>query len=405
MKMLAVVALSLVTLLLVACEDGGAEEVARIAFISDRDGNQELYVMNADGSNLKQLTETEGNEQWPGPSWSPDGERIAYVVASGTRGVDFKYEYVVMGADGSDQVTLLETDTVFRSISWSPDSSQLALQLIVDGRRRVVVLDADGEHQTEIDIGDRNALAPTFSPDGDNILIAGDGSSDYRVYLVDSSSHDAEEIARGLFPVWSPDGSRIAVAVTQDGVSDVFVIGNDGTTLINVSQSESQDGVGIAWSPDGDRLAFGSYDLGPGPLDLYAVNADGTGRIALTEQLGSRYGEVDIRWSPDGEQIAVALNLEPGWASDIFVVNADGTGYENITNTPAHNDWLVGWSADSQQLYFQAEHGELVRGGGGAMRARDLALFVIDAGGSGLVMLTDTSEDDFEAALWLPDER
>ena len=105
--------LALAALLVLSCSDGDDPSQARIAFISERDGNAELYVINADGSGLKRLTETEGGESFP--SWSPDGEQLAYVGESAA--------FYVTSADGSGPKKVLDNPgnvTVARPMAWSP---------------------------------------------------------------------------------------------------------------------------------------------------------------------------------------------------------------------------------------------------------------------------------------------
>jgi Tol biopolymer transport system component len=108
-----------------------------IAFHSLRDGNYDIYVMDADGSNEIRLT-TDGSADL-NPVWSPDGLRIAFVS---TRDAD--YELYVMNADGSDQQRLTESGGRDEHPTWSPDGSRIAFSSDRDGRRELFVMDADG---------------------------------------------------------------------------------------------------------------------------------------------------------------------------------------------------------------------------------------------------------------------
>ena len=85
----------------------------RIAFTSNRDGNDEIYVMNPDGSNVKRLTNNDADDEWP--SWSPDGKRLAFQSFR-----DGNWEIYVMNADGSKQTNVSRNPAADWEPAWSP---------------------------------------------------------------------------------------------------------------------------------------------------------------------------------------------------------------------------------------------------------------------------------------------
>ena len=105
----------------------------RIAFGSDRDGNREIYVMNADGSGVTRLTDNDAIDS--GPAWSPDGRRIAF---SSTR--DGRFEVYVMNADGSGVTRLTDNDAFDWHPAWSPDGRHIAFQSNRDGNWEIYVM-------------------------------------------------------------------------------------------------------------------------------------------------------------------------------------------------------------------------------------------------------------------------
>jgi Tol biopolymer transport system component len=113
---------------------GGA---AQIAFVSNRDGNDEIYVMNADGSEVHRLTHNEVDDWWP--VWSPDGKQIAF-----TSGRDGDYAVYLMKADGTEQRRLTYGEADDWRASWSADGTQLAFQSNPEGQWDIYVINADG---------------------------------------------------------------------------------------------------------------------------------------------------------------------------------------------------------------------------------------------------------------------
>jgi hypothetical protein len=117
-------------------------QAGRIAFISKRDGNWEIYVMNADGSGQTNLTNNPAHD-W-GPSWSPDGRRIAFYSDR-----DGNWEIYVMNADGSGQTNLTNNPADDWGPSWSPDGRRIAFFSDRDGNREIYVMNADGSGQIQ----------------------------------------------------------------------------------------------------------------------------------------------------------------------------------------------------------------------------------------------------------------
>lgn len=184
------------------------------------------------------------------------------------------------------------------------------------------------------------------------------------VVVIDPVNATSSVLVDGGFePALSPDGNQVTVLLIEDGLPGLYVVNIDGTNLRRLDESISEFGEpqGTSWSPAGDRVAL--LMARDGERSLFTIGLDGSQTDLLTEGLKVVRGNLlQYRWSPDGERIAIAAGIgEPGAPSEIYIVEADGTGLENITNTPDHRDWIVGWSADSQQIYYHAEFGELNR--------------------------------------------
>ena len=161
----------------------------------------------------------------------------------------------------------------------------------------------------------------TVQPDGSNIT-----------FLQEIGASDSGG------PVLSPDGQKIAYFEQ----SDIYIVGRDGLNPVNITNSPDLTESFPAWSPDGQRLLFGTSK------GLEIVEADGSNRIQLVET-GATYHQV---WSPDGQQVAFIAQLEGG--VDLYLINADGTGLVNLTQD-ANREMYPTWSADGQRLAFISE--------------------------------------------------
>ena len=269
-----------------------------IAFASRRDGNYEVYVMEAEGSGQTNLTNSPGFDS--DPAWSPDGSSIAF---SSDRDGDL--EVYVMNADGSGQTNLTSNPGTDFQPAWSPDGSRIAFSSDRDGDLEVYVMNADGSGQTNL----------TSNP-----------GTDFQ-------------------PAWSPDGSRIAFASLRDANYDVYVMNADGSGQTNLTRYPKGDDFDPAWSPDGSKIAFAS-GRGRHLAEVLVMNADGSGQTNLTNNnAASDFGPA---WSPDGSKIAFASSHESDY--DVFLMNADGSGtVDRLTTDPEIDlgpDWQAIPSAD-----------------------------------------------------------
>src|SRR5437867_3067492 len=135
----------------------------KIAFTSQRDeGNDEIYVMNADGTAQTRLTNNTANDF--NPSWSPDGAKIAF-----TSDKDFLFEIYVMNPDGTGQTRLTNNTADDDFPSWSPDGTKIAFMSNRDGNLEIYTMNANGTAQTRLTNNTANDFTPIWSPDGAKI--------------------------------------------------------------------------------------------------------------------------------------------------------------------------------------------------------------------------------------------
>jgi len=231
--------------------DGGprfSPDGSRIVFVSERDGNTEIYLMNADGSGQKRLTNNPADDSHPG--WSPDGSRIIFNSSRDTPDpkLDWWEQYhniYTMNLDGSDVRRITNCRTVCTFPSYSPDGRRIAY-------RKVIA--APGFYD--------DAKLTLANTDSEVFVANSDGSNE--VDLSNSAAYDA-------WPSWSPDGSRIIFASNRGALTQIYVVNVDGSNLTRlVNDRETEQDARPQWSRDGSKVAFTRAINGT--MDIYVLD-------------------------------------------------------------------------------------------------------------------------------------
>lgn len=253
---------------------------ALLAFTSNRDGDLEIYRVDATGGNLTQLTNNAYNDF--GPTWSPDGARIAFVSDRDSTEEIYNEEIYVMNADGTGLIRLTDHPAADRDPAWSPDGQHIAFASNRDGNWEIYVMNADGSNP---------------------------------VNLTNSEGDDSG-------PAWSPDGAKIAFTSNRDRNSEIYVMDADGRHQTRLTINPAVD-ARPAWSPDGARIAFMSN----------RDNNSGTGALPSRHGLATESHALIWRFLVIGEG-GPAKSLVR--LSEIYVMDAeDGDNLINLTNHPA----------------------------------------------------------------------
>ena len=236
-------------------ENGYATGRPKIAFSSTRDGDSEIYVMDIDGSNHVRLTINPARDY--DPSWSPDGDRIAF-VSNRNRRIE---QIFVMDADGGN-VTELTTQWTHQQPAWSPKAERIAY-VRNQGGRQVWVMDADGGNQRRLTQDGKNEL-PTWSPDGKRIAFLSTREPRSHLYLMDENGENQENPTQDMLPKdapsWSPDGQRIAYAAIDDRhIIQIYAVRVVGVPHLEKLTRDGPYKLQPAWSPDGNAIAYTSW--------------------------------------------------------------------------------------------------------------------------------------------------
>jgi Tol biopolymer transport system component len=255
-----------------------------IVFVSTRDGNNEIYSMHPDGTDLKRLTDSPAIDYMP--QLSPDGTRIAF-----TSDRDGDYQVYVMNVDGTNVHRVSAAGAVSSgSPSWSPDGRHIAYDADDGGSQTIWTTDADGSNQHYLNVP-------------------------------------------GYFAVWGPDA--IAFDRSSGGHSQIFLMDPDGGNVRQISQDTLND-YADGWSPDGKKIVFEAGDeLNGAPVRIFTCDADGTNRVPFAD------GQPDAEdaaasWSPDGSRL-IFESTRGGTKLDLYTARNDGTDVERLTNGPGAN--------------------------------------------------------------------
>lgn len=294
----------------------------KIAFSRlDNRGQSDIFVMKADGTGEKRLTTkpVDGGPDLrpapdPNPTFSPNGERLAFEAESRGANTILNIDIYVMNTDGSRLERITQEPTFDSMASWSPDGTKIAYSRVDISS---MFSSASASASATIDRNGSNGIY-TIRSDGTGLR---------------QLTHEAHD----EYPAWSPDGNTIAFGRLDKEAGWIYTVNSDGGGLSKLTDPprDSWDSE-PAWSPDGTRIAFTRASARR--ADVFLMNSDGTHIKKLT-------GETDgflPAFSPDGKKIVYASN-DNGQTTHIHVMNADGTNVRRLTTKSKVHDDAPDW--------------------------------------------------------------
>ena len=315
----------------------------RIAFVSERDGNSEIYLMNGAGEKLRRLTNHPGYDTWP--TWSPDGSLLLF-----TSGRDGGQNLYVTDANGLRTQNDLRTHRITYTQSpnepgvWSPDGQMIAHTSGLSGvETEIYVVNPSGTSVNRVTKNDYPDFMPTWSPDGTRLAFYSMRTQFLnQIYVMSSSGQNQMRITDSPFgctrPLWNPKRDEIAfVKSTGKSESDLAI------SVMNVDGGNQRElfgfsapfhSVSFAWSPSGDILLASKGETAKS--QIYTIEVS---NFTVQNLSGNQYDETSPSWSPDGQWIVFVSTRDGN--KEIYVMRKDGTNATRLTFDSAVDDYPV----------------------------------------------------------------
>lgn len=424
---------------------------SRIAFF-----NGGIYVMNADGTGSREIA-ADASDDFQRLSWSLIGNRIAFVKEIEYDALNDYAEIFVVNADGTNLTRLTNNECPDYYPAFSPDGTKIAFTSHRDGRNQIYIMDSDGSNQTRLTFSQNSDSMPAWSPDGTKIVFNRGGDDNHPggdLWIMDADGSNQVRLARGYpdlnyggysdcyWPSWSISGlaapsiagcdvvkldvrtARLKIDVQSLGdatevqasilwgtvpgafnqETSVQNITDEGECIFDIDGLQPDTryyyrakvvGTSVSYSNEfsfltytellyTSRIAFNSNK--DGNPEIYTAKIDGSVMARLTANPSD---DIDPAISPDGSKIAFASNRNGVF--HIYVMNAGGGELQRLTNS-VYPDSDPAWSPDSAKIAFVRE----------VDSPQSQEIFVIDSDGNNEQRLTNNSGYDV-SPTWAPD--
>jgi len=253
---------------------------SKIAFVSNRDGNDEIYFMDYDGARQERFTFNAVRDYMP--AFAPGGQRLAYT----------SYRGLVPGLYIDDIYENKRTTVAARGTSYAPsfsaDGKKLAFSSSMDGNAEIYVAEIETNPTRvgrirRLTYNPAVDTAPAWSPNGREIVFTSDRGGTAQIYVMDAEGANSRRISFGAnhhdSPAWSPNGDKIVYVARVDNVFDLYLYHVQSNQVRKLTESNARN-ESPAWSPDGRHVVFTSNMKGS--LQIFAIDADGQNLRQLT---------------------------------------------------------------------------------------------------------------------------
>lgn len=312
---------------------------AQIAFVSQRHGSNDIYLMEVDRGLFHRVTSGPANNHTP--LWSPDGR---YLVFESNRVRGNNLFIIDMERDRFGEPERITSNWGSERLNaiWSPDGTPLLSVVNMYNRNQdIYLLDlttpkpiVEEQRLTRSRHIDYHLNWTASEAQASEIAFVSPRNNNHDIYVVDVLTGDERRLtdhpAIDSAPSWSPDGARIAFHSFRNGHSNIYIMDAYGGNLIRMTDTRGTDWYPV-WSPDGRHIAFTS--VRDGNSSIYVMDA----LIPFSDRLLSDHqaAERDPVWSPDGERL-IFVSYRNGNA-ELYVINVDGTGLRRLTHSPAED--------------------------------------------------------------------
>ena len=282
---------------IVALLGGGLPGIAQtqIAYVSARGGNKEIWTMDYDGANAKQITFLKTISLTP--RWSPDATRIAFTCFAPYQGVT-SAQICMYSTASNRSIAFPRFRGTNSSPAWSPDGTQLAFEASQGGDPQIVISDANGGHLQRVTDTAGVSTSPAWNPKtGKQIVFVSDRGGDPVLYMANSDGSSVQKIdlpdmGYVIDPAWSPNGQLLAFSWRRpSGNYDIYVMDVVTHQLAELTRDAGRN-ERPSWAPDGRHLVFESTRTGS--RQIWSMLADGS----MTHQLTFQGDNESPNWSP-----------------------------------------------------------------------------------------------------------